>query len=221
MKYFMRITSFRQPEAFVDASNPIPRPPWPGSVGAPGRRVTALVSVSSQLFNQPAGSQDAIDPFPSYDRAAIVDQRDIGRRTIGFFSKFASSISISTSGPSEITVRTGVRRKRGELSGRPQEDFVNYRIRPIPGVLGEYGIGYAFVRSPVQGPFGYGPGEFDAALELINFRVYETGYISVRMVFIANRPTRGRPPGHRPGGFRLPDRRRVFLRHGITVVRAG
>jgi len=30
----------------------------------------------------------------------------------------------------------------------------------------------------------------DAALELINFRIYETGYISVRMIFIANRPTR-------------------------------
>jgi len=69
------------------------------------------------------------------------------------------------------------------------KDFVNYRIKPIPGVLAEYGIGYAFIKNPTETQFGYGPGEFDAALELINFRIYETGYISVRMIFVANRPS--------------------------------
>jgi hypothetical protein len=59
-----------------------------------------------------------------------------------------------------------------------------------PRVLGEYGIGYAFVNTPAAGLFAYGPGAFDAAIELINFRVYETGYISVRMIFISNRPTK-------------------------------
>ena len=75
------------------------------------------------------------------------------------------------------------------------EQFISYDENPQPGidvmyggVLGDYGIGYAFIKSPTPGPFRYGPGEFDAALELINFRIYRTGYISVRMVFIANRP---------------------------------
>jgi len=68
------------------------------------------------------------------------------------------------------------------------EDFINDKERPLPGVLGDFGIGYSFIKNPTPGPFGYGPGEFDAALELINFRVYETGYVSVRMIFVSNRP---------------------------------
>ena len=75
------------------------------------------------------------------------------------------------------------------------EDFIKTELRPPSAhggrhkILGDYGIGYSFIKNPVQTIFGYGPGEFDAAIELINFRIYESGYISVRMVFIANRPT--------------------------------
>jgi hypothetical protein len=74
-------------------------------------------------------------------------------------------------------------------------------------VLAEYGIGYSFIKSPAKGLFAYGPGRFDAALELINFRIYETGYISVRMVFIANRPQQTMNVTVDPvdWGFRLAD----------------
>lgn len=187
MKYFMRITSFRQPEAFVDASQPIPPPALARLSWCSRSSESRLGFGFSQLFNKPVGC-NAVYRFPSYDRAAIVDQRDLGRRFDWILLKvriFDFNFSFRPFGESGPDLVFGENEESYLVVHR---DFVNYRIRPIPGVLGEYGIGYAFVRSPVQGPFGYGPGEFDAALELINFRIYESGYISVRMVFIANRP---------------------------------
>jgi hypothetical protein len=68
-------------------------------------------------------------------------------------------------------------------------EFINDKENPYPTALGDYGIGYSFIKSPGRSVFGYGPGEFEAAIELINFRVYKTGYVSVRMIFVANRPT--------------------------------
>lgn len=187
MKYFMRITSFRQPEAFVDASQPIPPPALARLSWCTKPSESRLGFGFSQLFNKPAGSS-AICPFPTYDRAAIVDQRDIGRLfdwillKVRIFDFNFNFLPFGESGPELVFG------ENEESYLVVHKDFVNYRIRPIPGVLGEYGIGYAFVKSPVEGPFGYGPGKFEAALELINFRIYETGYISVRMIFIANRP---------------------------------
>jgi hypothetical protein len=188
MKYFMRITSFRQPEAFVDASQPIPPPALARLSWCSKSSDSRMGFGFSQLYNKPVGT-NAIYPFPSYDRAAIVDQRSLGRRFDWILLKvriFDFNFRIRPFGEGGPELVFGENEESYLVVHR---DFVNCRIRPIPGVLGEFGIGYAFVKSPVQGPFGYGPGEFDAALELINFRIYETGYISVRMTFIANRPT--------------------------------
>ena len=55
-------------------------------------------------------------------------------------------------------------------------------------MLGEYGFGYAFIRNPRRGPFAYGPGEFEAAFQTINFRVMESGETRVRMIFTSDQP---------------------------------
>ena len=66
--------------------------------------------------------------------------------------------------------------------------FITNHDNPAPGVLGEYGFGYAFVKNPKRGPFGYGPGEFEHACQTINFRVMEDGETRVRMAFVSNMP---------------------------------
>jgi hypothetical protein len=146
-----------------------------------------------QLFNKKTGS-NSIDPFPTYDQFAIVDQRDLGR----LFEWLLLRVRIF-----DFAFRTRPFGERGpELVFGLNEasylvdhkEFIRHRDRPSKGighfpVLADYGIGYAFVKSPTQSIFAYGPGEFDAAIETINFRIYETGYISVRMIFVANRPT--------------------------------
>jgi hypothetical protein len=49
-------------------------------------------------------------------------------------------------------------------------------------------LGYAFIKSPARELLAYGPGQFNAALELIQFQVLESGAANVRMLFLANRP---------------------------------
>jgi hypothetical protein len=148
----------------------------------------------SQLFHKNVAS-DSIDSFPTYDQYAIVDQREVGR----LFEWLLLRVRIF-----DFAFRTRPFGERGpELVFGLDEasylvahkEFMRFGERPPTGIgdfeaLADYGIGYAFVKSPIQNIFAYGPGEFDAAIETINFRIYATGYISVRMIFIANRPTR-------------------------------
>jgi hypothetical protein len=69
------------------------------------------------------------------------------------------------------------------------QEFVTNRDDPEPGVLGEYGLGYAFIKNPVsEGQLAYGPGNFDVAFQLINFKVLDEGEIRSTLVFAANRP---------------------------------
>jgi hypothetical protein len=195
MKYLMRITSFRQPESYVDAASPTPQPalarlswcptPTPGRVGFG----------FSQQFYKLAGSGE-VRPFPSYDQHAIIDQRQVGKLyewlvlKVRIFDFNFTFRPFGENGPELVFAEDE------ESYLVVNQNFVNCNENPPPelrtqygGVLGDYGIGYAFITSPTPGPFRYGPGEFNAAIELINFRIYGTGYISVRMVFIADRPT--------------------------------
>jgi hypothetical protein len=69
-------------------------------------------------------------------------------------------------------------------------DFILNEDDPTPDCRGRYGFGYAFIQDPKQGLIGYGPGQFSAAIELINFDVNEDGEIHVEMVFVVNQPER-------------------------------
>lgn len=188
MKYFMRVSSFREPEAYVDAAAPVPPPAlarlsWCPQQDTEERRGFGF----QQLFYKPAGSGQ-VEAFPSYDRYAIVDQREIGPKYEWVLLKvriFNFNINVRLFGQRGPELVFGANEESYIVM---HQEFINHKAHPLPGVLGDYGIGYAFIRNPVQGPFGYGPGEFDAAIQLINFRVYETGYITVRMVFVGNRP---------------------------------
>lgn len=94
-------------------------------------------------------------------------------------------------------------------------DFIVDETRPSPGVLGRYGLGYAFVPEPERrSALAYGPGRFDVALQTFRFDVLEPGEIRVRMVFVVNRPRRLVEMGVNPldWGLRLADR----LAPGLT-----
>lgn len=189
LKYWMRTSSFRPPETYVDFYQPIPPPALAPLSWCP-KPVGADVGFGfTQLFNKAAG-RDRVEAFPSYDRHAIVDQRTVGPLydwlvlKVRIFDFNFTARPFGNHGPELVY----------ELDEQSylvvHHEFINNKEHHLPGVLGDYGIGYAFIKNPQPTALGYGPGEFDAALELINFRIYETGYISVRMIFIANRPTR-------------------------------
>jgi hypothetical protein len=188
MKYFMRVSSFKEPNAYTDASYPIPPPALSRLSWCPEPQDKRVGFGFTQLFNKPAGA-NVVHAFPSYDRYAIVDQREMGKTYEWIMLKvriFNFNLNFQPFGEQGPGLVFGENEQSYLVV---HEDFVNHKEHPVPGVLADYGIGYAFIKNSPPGPFGYGPGEFDAALELINFRVYETGYVSVRMIFIANRPT--------------------------------
>jgi hypothetical protein len=187
LKYFMRISSFRPPEIYVEASQPRLPQPLEWLSWCPVAPSNQVGFGFKQLFYGRLGSS-APQAFPNFEQAAIVDQRQVGRlfdwlllkvRIFDFAFRWRP---LGAAGP-DLTFALN---EESYLVVHRQ--FINDKDSPLPGVLGDFGIGYSFVKNPTRGPFGYGPGEFDAALELINFRVYENGYISVRMVFISNRP---------------------------------
>jgi hypothetical protein len=187
LKYWMRISSFRQPETYVDSATPVPPPALARLSWCPAPRASKVGFGFTQLAYQPSGGGN-VRVFPTYDQTAIVDQRKVGSiydwilLKVRIFDFNLNIQPLGDDGPGLVFALN----EESHLA--VHRDFVNDRPSPLPGVLGDYGIGYSFVKNTSPGPFGYGPGEFDAALELINFRVYETGYISVRMVFISNRP---------------------------------
>jgi hypothetical protein len=194
LKYFMRISSFRPPDVFVDTANPTPPPALSRLSWCPTASDDRIGFGFKQLFGKKKDSS-IIDPFQGYDAYAIVDQRDVGSLyewlllKVRIFDFAFKTRPFSDSGPELVF---GLNEESYLVV---QKEFVKHEYRPpnVHGgayrILADYGIGYSFVKSPTQGLFAYGPGEFDAAIELINFRIYETGYISVRMIFVANRPT--------------------------------
>ena len=188
MKYFMRVSSFRQPEAYVDASFPIPPPALRWLSWCPNPQDNQVGFGFSQLFYKLMNDAN-VHAFPSYDRFAIADQREVGEKYDWLVLKvriFDFNFNFRPFGSNGPELVFGENEQSYLVV---HKEFVNYKDHHLPGVLGEAGIGYAFIKNPRPGPFSYGPGEFDAAVELINFRVYATGYVSVRMIFIANRPT--------------------------------
>ena len=187
LKYWMRTSSFRQPEAHADEAQPSPPPALAPLSWCPAPRPSQVGFGFSQLFYKPAGMNE-VRAFPTYDQSTIVDQRLVGKLyewlllKVRIFDFNFKGRPLGDDGPELVFALNE------ESNLIVHEDFINDKERPLPGVLGDFGIGYSFIKNPTPGPFGYGPGEFDAALELINFRVYETGYVSVRMIFVSNRP---------------------------------
>jgi hypothetical protein len=57
------------------------------------------------------------------------------------------------------------------------------------GVLGRYGIGYGFIKDPGKpGALAYGPGQLEPAFQQIVWEVHDTGEVYVRMTFVSRAP---------------------------------
>jgi hypothetical protein len=125
--------------------------------------------------------------FPRESESAIVDLRELGRKYEWIVAKvriFDFNFRFKPFGPNGPEVSFPLREESYLVLSR---DFILDEDDPSPGRLGRYGLGYAFIKDPAPGLLAYGPGEFDAAVELINFEVLESGEVRVSMVFVVNR----------------------------------
>jgi hypothetical protein len=187
LHYFMRVSSFRQPEAFVEsdrlaANDALGRFSW-----CTRDEIRRTGFGFSQLFYKLRATGE-IGQFTGEAQSAIVDLREIGTKYEWIIAKvriFDFSFRFKPAGPGGPEVVFGLNEESYLVLSR---DFIADMDHPEPGVLGCYGIGYAFIKSPDEALITYGPGQFDAAFESIQFRVLESGEIRVRMVFVVNRP---------------------------------
>lgn len=190
LRYFMRISHFRLPEEVVPSEDRTQEPALLRPLSwCPRENPTQIGFGFSQLYYQESGSQ-RIGGFPDIDRYAIVDLRRIGPEfewILPFVRIFDFKFTLQPFGPRTPSLTIPLEEGSYLAMNR---DFVIHEEEPTPDLLGRYGFGYAFVKNPRPGLLGYGPGEFDAAIEIIQFSVDRTGRIRSEAIFVANRPTR-------------------------------
>jgi len=187
LHYFMRVSSFRQPEAFVEGGRPssdgvLDRFSW-----CTRDAIRRTGFGFSQIYYK-LRSTGEIGKFAGDEQSEITDLREIGTTYEWIIAKvriFDFSLRVKPTGPRGPELVFGLDEESYLILSR---DFILDLDHPEPGVLGCYGLGYAFIKSPSDSLITYGPGQFDAAFESIQFRVHETGEIRVRMVFVVNRP---------------------------------
>ena len=187
LRYFMRVSDFRDPEGFVpptDTEVPVVLRPFDW---CPRENPMYQGFGFQQLYYKRARTGD-IGEFPAEERFAIVDLRELGPVYEWIIVKvciFDFSFTIQPLGPGTPTISVPLDEDSYLVLSR---DFITDVERPEAGVLGRYGFGYAFIKSPRRGLLAYGPGEFDAAFERIDFEVRQGGTTRVQMAFAANRP---------------------------------
>jgi hypothetical protein len=190
LRYFMRVSDFREPEAHTPPRDSSPGPPLDWLSWCPKEYLSKKGFGFSQLYYKPCGSE-GIGRFPECKRTAIVDLREIGSVydwIILWVQIFDFQFRVSPFGSDfpELTLplKTG-----SYLVISPE--FVIFDDHPSSvDELGRYGLGYAFIRNPAASVLGYGPGEFDAAFELIEFIVFKDGRVRVDLAFVTNVPDR-------------------------------
>ena len=189
LRYFMRVSSFREPEVYVESGRPmLPRYLEPLS-WCPRSDILRQGFGFKQCYYKERQS-GSIGKFGGDDEGAIVDLRELESRYEWIVVKvriFDFSFSFQPFGSSGPEFSVPLTEESYLVLSR---EFILNQDNPAPDSLGCYGLGYAFIRDPTQGEIAYGPGQFRAAIELINFEVSKQGEINVSMIFVADRPER-------------------------------
>ena len=189
LHYFMRVSDFRQPEAYV-APEMVATTGWLERLSwCPQSRIDREGFGFRQQYYK-LRSTGEIGKFPQQSETAIVDLRELGEKyawivvkvrifdfNLGFrpFASDGPTISIPLNEQSYLVLSSA---------------FITNQDHPAPDCLGRYGIGYSFIHNSTEGLIVYGPGEFRAAIELIDFEVSEGGQVHVKLTFVADRPER-------------------------------
>ncbi|MBC8029072.1 MAG: hypothetical protein H7Z16_03090 [Pyrinomonadaceae bacterium] len=186
LHYFMRISAFREPEAYVPESRTAPGSLEPLSL-CPEEDILRRGFGFRQLYYKLSGTGE-LGKFPTREGPAIIDLREIGTRYEWIVLRvkiFDFNFTFKPFGSGGPSVSLPLNEQSHLIMSR---EFIQDETNPEPGVLGRYGMGYAFVRELKPSLTAYGPGEFRAAIETFKFDVLESGEIRVRMVFVADRP---------------------------------
>ena len=133
-----------------------------------------------------------IGGFPEEQQSAIVDLREIGpvydwvvMETRIFDFSWTWTLGDSAAEWPTVAVPFPQTLK---LALVPQ--LIENQDHPAPGVLGTYGTGVAFLKTPGWSFMAYGPDKIQPAFEQVKFTVFEDGRIRVRIPWVTNQPSR-------------------------------
>ena len=160
----MRISDFRQPEAAEPTPARRRRPASVASAGAPRNDVHARGFGFTQLFYKLRATGE-IGRFRDEEASAIVDLRELGPTYEWIIAKvriFDFDVTFRPFGEAGPELVFTLNEESHLVLSR---DLITDRDDPEPGVLGDYAIGYAFIKTPRAGFLAYGPGRFEAAVE--------------------------------------------------------
>jgi hypothetical protein len=187
LRYFMRVSAFRQPEVYVESGQPV----------LPSYLERLSWCTQPDILRQGFGFKQCyyklasgqIGKFSAEEETAIVDLREIGPKYEWIVVRvriFDFSFRFRPFGNNGPQLSVPLTEESYLVLSR---DFILNDDNPPDG-LGRYSLGYAFIKDPTQGLVGYGPGQFRAAIEVIEFEVSKRGEIHVNMIFVADRPER-------------------------------
>lgn len=188
MRYFMRVSDFRQPEAYVPEDQQTPPSSLREFSWCPTRDINRMGFGYSQHYYKLRGSGQ-VGKFPASEEFAIVDLRELGEKyewIVAKVSIFDFNLSFSLGGTGSPQLVFPLKEENYLVISR---DFITCKDEQGKGLPGEFGFGYSLIDySTDRSIFSYGPGRFEAGFQLFRFRMLEEGAIRVQLVFVANRP---------------------------------
>src|SRR5262249_35195368 len=143
LHYFLRISSFRLPEAAIEQARRVIGSPLRRLGWCWGQGVERMGFGYTQLYYKLSATAE-VGKFEGSDQYAIVDLREIGPKYAWIVLKvriFDFDVSFQPFGRTSSKL---VFRLDEESYIIISPEFVTNRENPAPGVLGEYGFGYAF-----------------------------------------------------------------------------
>jgi hypothetical protein len=190
LRYFMRVSDYRQPQAYVTEEEIRATSGYATALSWCTRREESDIGFGFTQHYYKLRDTGAVGKFHRREQWTVVDLREIGTRYEWIVLKvrifnFNMTFRVLGSERAKLVVPL-IEDSYLVLS----PDFVLNETDPEPDVLGRYGFGYAFVRNESAGLLAYGPGEFEAAIELIQFHVLASGETRAHLVFVVNRPDR-------------------------------
>ncbi len=186
LRYFMRISDFRQPEQAPEPHEP--PPPGLGFLSQCRTDVQNLGFGFSQLYYKRCNGE--IGRFRESRRNAIIDLRRLGDEYQWIVLKnpiFNFKFNLAPLGNQAPQLVLPLVVSNYLVMSRA---FVIDESPAQEGILGRYGFGYALIKDPLPSALGYGPGELEPACEQLIWEVHETGEITSRAIFVANEPTK-------------------------------
>lgn len=190
LRYFMRVSHFREPEPVTDTSFTSRAAVEQAISWLPGESDRRVGFGYQQVYYKLAGS-GRIGKFSTSEREQIVDLRQVGPVYDWIVLKvdiFDFQLSFAPFGEGAMKMQLPLKESTYLVLGPP---FVRNAENPAPGVMAEYGFGYAFMPyAPPDGPpmLAYGPGHFACAVKSVVFRVMDDGEVRLRASFVVNRP---------------------------------